>query len=76
VVITYDGKSYEMGNWSEIIPVLSGKTFTLDQDYYFMMGDHRNNSNDSRSVGAVERSMVIGHVRRIVYPFGDWRGVR
>ena len=75
-VISWDGKEYTSDNWSEIIPALSGKTFILDQDYYFLMGDHRNNSNDSRSVGAVERSMIIGHVRRVVYPFGNWRGIQ
>ena len=75
-VVVWDGKEYTSENWSEIIPALSGKTFTLDQDYYFLMGDHRNNSNDSRSVGAVERSMIIGHVRRVVYPFSKWRGIQ
>ncbi len=75
-VISWNGKEYTSEDWSGIIPELSGRTFTLDQDYYFLMGDHRNNSNDSRSVGAVERSMIIGHVRRVVFPFGNWRGVR
>ena len=42
---------------------------------YFVMGDHRNNSNDSRSVGAIDRDMIVGHVRQVVYPFSDWRGV-
>ena len=42
---------------------------------YFVMGDHRNNSNDSRSVGAIDRNMIIGHVRQVVYPFSDWRGI-
>ncbi len=76
VVLTWEGKDYTQKDWGEIIPVLSGKTFTVDEDYYFLMGDHRNNSNDSRNVGAVERSMIIGHVRRVVFPFGNWRGVR
>ena len=76
VVISYDGKEWTAQNQGEIIPALTGKTFTVDQDYYFLMGDHRNNSNDSRNVGAVERSMIIGHVRRVVYPFGNWRGVK
>ena len=58
-----------------MIPELSGKNFTVDEDYYFLIGDHRTNSNDSRSVGAVERTMIIGHVRRVVFPFGSWRGV-
>ena len=75
-MLSWEGKEYTQKNWSEIIPDLSGKTFTVDQDYYFLMGDHRNNSNDSRSVGAVERSMIIGHVRRVVLPLSGWRGVK
>ena len=75
-VLSWDGKNYTSKDWSEIIPSLSGKSFTVDEDYYFLMGDHRLNSNDGRSVGAVERSMIIGHVRRVVFPFGSWRGVK
>lgn len=75
-VISYDGKEWTEGSWDEIIPTLTAKEFTIDDNYYFLMGDHRNNSNDSRSVGAVERSMIIGHVRRVVFPFNQWRGIR
>ena len=42
---------------------------------YFVMGDHRNNSNDSRSVGPIERNMIVGHVRQVVFPFSEWRGI-
>ena len=42
---------------------------------YFVMGDHRNNSNDSRSVGPIDRDMIVGHVRQVVYPFSQWRGI-
>ena len=42
---------------------------------YFVMGDHRNNSNDSRSVGPIDRDMIVGHVRPVVYPFSQWRGI-
>ena len=42
---------------------------------YFVMGDHRNNSNDSRSVGPIDRDMIVGHVRQVVYPFNQWRGI-
>ena len=74
--ISWDGKEWTAETWGEIIPTLANKTFMVDEDYYFLMGDHRNNSNDSRSVGAVERSMIIGHVRRVVLPFKNWRGVK
>ena len=76
-VVSYDGKEWlaNSAEWLAECPNLVGKEFTVDEDYYFVMGDHRNNSNDSRNVGALERSAVIGHVRRVVFPCGQWRGV-
>ena len=49
---------------------------TLEPDEYFVMGDHRNNSNDSRSIGPIGRDYIIGHVRTVVFPFNHWRGVK
>lgn len=49
--------------------------YTVPEGKYFVMGDHRNNSNDSRSVGPIERNMIVGHVRQVVYPFGQWRAI-
>ena len=42
---------------------------------YFVLGDNRSNSNDSHLIGPIERSMIIGHVRQVVFPFGNWRAV-
>ncbi len=49
--------------------------YTVPEGKYFVMGDHRNNSNDSRSVGPIDRNMIVGHVRQVVFPFGQWRGI-
>ena len=49
--------------------------YTVPEDQYFVLGDHRNNSNDSRSQGAISRDMIIGHVRRVLYPFPAMRGI-
>ena len=48
---------------------------TVPEGCYFVMGDHRNNSNDSRSQGAISRDMIIGHVRSVVFPFVSARGI-
>lgn len=74
-VISYDGQVYEPAQFFQRYPEMKEKELTIDEDYYFVMGDHRNNSNDSRSVGALERSAIIGHARGVVFPFADWRGV-
>lgn len=73
--ITYDGTQVTATNAAEMLQGLTGKTFTVGQDYFFVMGDHRNNSNDSRSQGPITRDMIVGHVRTVLFPFGQWRGV-
>ena len=61
---------------TEKIISLVGKEFALEQDLYFVMGDHRNNSNDSRAQGPITRDMIVGHVRFVFFPFSAWRGVQ
>jgi signal peptidase I len=41
----------------------------LEDDEYFVMGDNRNASKDSRSFGPVKRSFVIGRVLFRGWPF-------
>lgn len=36
------------------------RSWTLGEDEYFMMGDNRNHSNDSRSFGPVRRERIVG----------------
>ncbi|MFP5207103.1 MAG: signal peptidase I [Acidobacteriota bacterium] len=44
---------------------------TVPDDCYFMMGDHRSISSDSREFGPVERSLVYGKASFIYWPAKD-----
>lgn len=48
---------------------------TLKADEYYVMGDNRDGSNDSRFVGPITRRMLVGHVRRVIWPLRQGRGV-
>jgi signal peptidase I len=46
---------------------------TISDGYYFVMGDHRNNSSDSRHWGMVPKRYIIGRVQVRWWPVPDAR---
>jgi signal peptidase I len=46
---------------------------TVRQGYYFVMGDHRNNSSDSRHWGEVPKKYIIGKVQLRWWPLQEAR---
>jgi signal peptidase I len=43
----------------------------IQQGYYFVMGDHRNNSSDSRHWGPVPKKYIVGKVKVRWWPLGE-----
>ncbi len=49
---------------------------TLGDDEYFVMGDNRENSLDSRYFGAVKKDQILGNVNYITFPFNRFGTIK
>lgn len=57
---------------TERIDSQSMEAVVLEEGEYFLMGDNRSDSTDSRRMGAVERGKILGKAVGVVYPFTEF----
>jgi len=54
-----------LGSSDEVYSIKLGATD------YFVMGDNRTNSRDSRSIGPIKKSDIVGRTFMVMYPFAN-----
>ena len=65
VIEVYEGNSFAEQNGQFIINGVPSDSYTFKMNYYWMMGDNRHNSQDSRFWGFVPEDHIVGRASLI-----------
>jgi len=71
VITKTDGSHVQLEEYYLNDDFSTNGTWVLSEDEYFMMGDNRNNSSDSRSWGKLNKDLIIGKTFLRLFPFDN-----
>jgi signal peptidase I len=66
---TLTGKKHKLMFMPQIPAMRTFPQVVVPPGYYYVMGDNRDNSNDSRFIGLIERQRIVGRAMAVAFSF-------